>query len=197
MVSWVRRSLTYANVMATLAVFLGLAGGAYAVTNAPDSNGIFHGCVDKTTGALRVVANAHACRSAIRRNGRTVRSGEFPISWNAQGRPGLQGIQGLQGLQGLPGVPGQNGATNVVVRTVTLTGLVAGSQSVQCNPGERAVGGGVAPSDFSSVDRVFASAPTTASNVTAANGSTPTGWVSGIQNGAGTDTTFYAVCASP
>ncbi|HET6865411.1 MAG TPA: hypothetical protein VFH80_05790 [Solirubrobacteraceae bacterium] len=200
MLTWVRRCLTYANVMATLAVFLGLAGGAYAVTNAPASSGTFHGCVDKTTGALRVVQSARSCRPPIRRGGRTVNPGEFAIAWNAQGRPGRQGdqgVQGLQGLQGLPGVPGQNGATNLVIREVMITGLIAGSQSVQCNPGERAVAGGVAPSDFASVDRVFASAPTTAADVTAADGSTPTGWISGIQNTTATDTTFYVVCASP
>ena len=106
-------------------------------------------------------------------------------------------FQGLRGLQGLQGVPGQNGATSVIVRTATITGLLSGSQQVQCNPGERAVGGGAAPSDFSSLDRMFASAPTTATGVVAANGSTPTGWIAGIQNSSATDTTFYVVFASP
>jgi hypothetical protein len=55
----------------------------------------------------------------------------------------------------------------------------------------------VAPSDFNSLDRLFASAPTTAPDTPATDGSTPTGWISGIQNSVGTDTTFYVLCASP
>lgn len=201
-----RHSLTYANVMATTAVFLGLAGGAYAVSGIPDANGALHGCVSKKTGALRVVTSAGSCHGTKRQNGRIIDPGEFAIAWNSrgvQGQQGLtglagpQGIQGIQGLQGNQGTPGLSGATNVVVRAVTITGLVGGSQTVQCNPGERAVGGGANPAGFPSSDRLLASAPTVTMDTPAGDGTTPTGWITGIANASATDTTFYAVCVSP
>ena len=50
----VRSRLTYANVMATGAMFIALGGGAYALSGVPDRGGVYHGCVAKS-GALRVV----------------------------------------------------------------------------------------------------------------------------------------------
>ena len=55
--------LTYANVVATGALFLALGGGAYALSGVPDRSGVFHGCVS-TSGALRVVTKASSCRKA-------------------------------------------------------------------------------------------------------------------------------------
>jgi hypothetical protein len=101
--------LTYANVMATVAVFLALGGGAYALSGIPDRSGVYHGCVNPKAGALRVVKAASSCRKTktVRRGTRRVRiPGESAIAWNQQGRPGIQGIQGLQGLQGNQGPPG-------------------------------------------------------------------------------------------
>ena len=47
---------SYANVVATIALIAALGGGAYAATSGiPDARGIFHGCVSRSTGALRVV----------------------------------------------------------------------------------------------------------------------------------------------
>src|SRR5436309_5125811 len=95
--------LTYANVMATVAVFLALGGGAYALSGIPDRGGIFHGCVSNATGLLRVVTGARSCQKAktIRRNGKKVRlPGEFAVSWNQQGPRGLQGAKGQSGVDG-------------------------------------------------------------------------------------------------
>ena len=100
--------LTYANVMATVAVFLALGGGAYALSGIPDRGGIFHGCASNRTGALRVVKSASSCQKASGRGARR-NPGESAISWNQQGRPGLQGGQGLQGVQGGQGGQGQPG----------------------------------------------------------------------------------------
>jgi hypothetical protein len=48
-----------ALVISLIALFFGLGGGAYAALKGiPDSRGVFHGCVDKRTGALRVVKSA-------------------------------------------------------------------------------------------------------------------------------------------
>ena len=47
--------LTYANVMATGAMFLALGGGAFALTGVPDQGGVFHG---QRSQRERVVARA-------------------------------------------------------------------------------------------------------------------------------------------
>src|SRR2546423_446624 len=101
--------LTYANVMATVAVFLALGGGAYALSGIPDRSGIFHGCMAPKTGTLRVVKAASSCRKTkvVRRGKRRVRiPGESAILWSQTGPRGLQGTQGVQGIQGSPGLSG-------------------------------------------------------------------------------------------
>jgi hypothetical protein len=110
---WIGARMTYANVMATVAVFLALGGGAYALSGIPDRGGVFHGCV-ATSGALRVVAKASSCRKAktVKRGTRRVRiPGESAIAWNQQGQRGISGVQGIQGQQGNPGTPGGPGAS--------------------------------------------------------------------------------------
>ena len=110
--------LTYANVMATVAVFLALGGGAYALSGIPDRSGVYHGCV-ATSGALRVVAKASSCRKAktVRHGRRRVRiPGESAIAGNQQGRPGIHGQPGSQGQ------PGSNATINGVAAGGDLTG---------------------------------------------------------------------------
>jgi hypothetical protein len=104
----VRLSLTYANVMATAAMFVALGGGAYALSGVPDHSGVFHGCVSNRTGALRVVRSAHSCAKAHGR-GRHRNPGETAVSWSRQGPRGLQGVQGTQGQKGTQGTQGQKG----------------------------------------------------------------------------------------
>jgi hypothetical protein len=104
----VRSHLTYANMMATGAMFVALGGGAYALNGGPDSSGVFHGCVSNRTGALRVVKRANSCAKAHGR-GRQRRPGETAISWSQQGPPGQPGLQGTPGQKGDPGTPGQKG----------------------------------------------------------------------------------------
>jgi hypothetical protein len=113
MIARFRPRFTYANVMATVAVFLALGGGAYALSGIPDRSGVYHGCV-AASGALRVVKSASACRKAktVKRGKRRVRiPGESAIAWNQQGRPGLTGVQGVQGVQGVRGPLGPPGPT--------------------------------------------------------------------------------------
>src|SRR5258706_4507837 len=125
--------LTYANVMATAAVFLALGGGAYALSGVPDRGGLFHGCVSNSTGVLRVVKSATSCHKAVRR-GKHRNPGEFAVSWNQQGRPGANGTTGS---------PGTPGATNVTIRLASFVAdslRMSGHVHVDCHPGERAVG---------------------------------------------------------
>jgi hypothetical protein len=153
MLSGLHSRLTYANVMATVAVFLALGGGAYALSGIPDRGGVFHGCVSNRTGVLRVAKSASSCQKAKAR-GKHKTPGESAITWNQKGQLGANGKDGTNGtngkdgsngLNGTNGTNGTNGATNTVVRA--HNGATAGdgldsSAQAACNPGEHATGGG-------------------------------------------------------
>jgi hypothetical protein len=166
-----RSRLTYANVMATGAMFVALGGGAYALTGIPDANGVFHGCVSNQTGVLRVVSKASSCHKRTHHN-----PGETAISWNQQG------------------VPGQDGATNVVIRASDPVSN-ANAATAQCQPGERAVGGG----GMTSGDPITISAPSVngISSPDIVANQVPNGWR--IFTGSDTTGTRTAevICAAP
>jgi hypothetical protein len=109
MLGAIRSRLTYANIVATVAVFLGLAGGAYALSGVPDRSGVFHGCASNKTGGLRVVKSASSCRRA-KGHGKHRDPGESAVSWNQTGRPGANGRDGANGVDGGTGPQGP-GAT--------------------------------------------------------------------------------------
>lgn len=90
MVERVRSGLSYANVMATVAVFLALGGGAYALSGVPDRAGVFHGCASNRTGGLRLVKSTRSCHKAVRR-GKHRDPGEFAVAWNQRGPQGAPG----------------------------------------------------------------------------------------------------------
>jgi hypothetical protein len=203
MLNGIRSRLTYANVIATAALFLALGGGAYALSGIPDGGGVYHGCVDPKTGALRVVKSASACHKTrtVKRGNRRVRTpGESAIAWNQQGRPGVTGVNGANGVNGSNGA---NGATNVVVRKTTTTPVLAATGDANCNPGERAVGGGASRSDGSqaNTDVIRTSFPVSVqgTGLPAPAGATPTAWHSSFDTGQATplNITFYVICASP
>jgi hypothetical protein len=159
--------VTYANVMATGAMFVALGGGAYALSGIPDGGGVFHGCVSNSTGVLRVVKSASSCHQAVRR-GRHRNPGELPVSWSQQGPRGAQGVQGPQGGQGIQGLPGIQGPQGPGAISINMGGVTAdlGANHVLatingvdayyiCGNGGGPVGVGVAP--HQSGDTAFAS----------------------------------------
>lgn len=180
-----RRHITYANVVATLALFLAIGGGAYAVTGGAAATGRrYVACVAKRGGAMRLVAKATACR----------RSTERAIAWNATGPRGLPGAPGAQGVPGAPGADGQTGAAGAAGATkVVVRGGVNGQAN--CLAGERAVGGGgsvdAGTNDPNGAALIF-SEPVITNGV-------PTGWkVKGQTNGGlQFPDAAYAICASP
>jgi hypothetical protein len=91
--SIVRRHLTYANVIATLALVAAVGGGSYAV--AASSGGTIKACAKKRVGTLRL---ASKCRKS-----------ERPISWNAVGPAGPAGPAGAPGAPGAAGAAGKDG----------------------------------------------------------------------------------------
>jgi hypothetical protein len=201
MLKTVRARLTYANVMATLAVFLGLAGGAYALSGVPDGSGVYRACVEEKSGAVRVVAKASSCRKAqtVKRGKRRVRiPGESAIAWNQKGQPGTNGNNGTNGVNGV------NGAANLIVRSKSLGFVSSGTDTADfalCNPGERAVSGGMSHSDggHGVGDAVTQSGPAVQGSPTrlATAGETPNAWITGVHVGASGLILLYAICASP
>jgi hypothetical protein len=197
MLEAVRSRLTYANTMATVAVFLALGGGAYALTGIPDGGGIYHGCV-ATSGALRVVTKASSCLKAktVKRGNRRVRiPGESAITWNQKGQPGTNGNNGTNGV---------NGAANLIVRSKSLGFVSSGTDTadfVLCNPGERAVTGGMSHSDggHGVGDAITQSGPAIQASPTrlATAGETPNAWITGVHVGASGLILLYVICASP
>jgi hypothetical protein len=101
-----RQHLTYANAMATIAVFIALGGGAYAaVSSIPGPDGVIHGCYKKRGGGLRLVSSAKKCTRS-----------ERLIAFNQsgpQGPRGSQGNKGSQGIRGGQGPAGVNGAAGL------------------------------------------------------------------------------------
>jgi hypothetical protein len=103
-----RPSLSYANVMSTIAVFLALGGGAWAVSGPPPASTsaaptTIDACVKKAgkkKGQLRIVSASSTCKSSERK-----------ITWAAGGPPGQTGPQGPQGIQGDKGDQGEPGTS--------------------------------------------------------------------------------------
>ncbi|MDE3070314.1 MAG: hypothetical protein KGJ43_06265, partial [Acidobacteriota bacterium] len=92
-----RSGLTYANVTATIALFVALGGGAYATTSLVARSGVIRGCVKKKGGALAVI-----------RPGRRCPKGTVALSFDAEGHAGRQGAQGPTGQAGPAGQAGTN-----------------------------------------------------------------------------------------
>jgi hypothetical protein len=124
----IRARLCYANVAATLALFISLGGGsAYAITSIIGPDGVIHGCYQNKKGTLRIVKAGAKCLKS-----------EKAIAWNQKGsagRPGLQGAKGDTGATGAQGAQGQAGQDltfNTALRSgQTETGIwsVAGPNS--------------------------------------------------------------------
>jgi hypothetical protein len=192
--------LTYANVVATGALFVALGGGAYALSGIPDRGGVFHGCVDRNTSVLRVVSNASSCRKAktVRRGRRRVRiPAELAIAWNQRGLDGAAGAKGDRGADGIDATT--NRVTRFKASESDFMFLNGTNKSVIaiCQPGERVISGGFR-GDMTATFKIVASGPSPGNE-----GFTPTGWFVEWTNRSGSDVfagdvlKTYVVCASP
>jgi hypothetical protein len=93
-------SLSYANVMATVAVFLALGGGAFAATTGLTAkDGTIHGCVSTRSHVLTVLKAGKRCAQ-----------GHVALAFNAKGVPGARGPAGATGPAGPAGPAGAAGA---------------------------------------------------------------------------------------
>ena len=87
MLTLLRSHLTFANVGVIVALVL--AGSGFAVAAIPGRDGVIHGCLNRTTGNLRVIDTGRHC---TRR--------ERALNWNQQGKPGATGGTGQPGRPG-------------------------------------------------------------------------------------------------
>jgi hypothetical protein len=165
-------------VVALIALFVALAGSAFATTSA------------LITG--RQIANGSVTGLDVKNKSLTPLDFKGSVRGPAgpRGATGFQGPQGLQGAQGPKGDPGAAGATNVVVRFTDETSPnLDESHTVVCQGAERATGGG-----FS----VLAGDATVTENEP--SGTPPSAWrIRWDRVGAAPSVTMRAwvVCASP
>jgi hypothetical protein len=201
----IRSRLSYANVVASLALFLALGGVSWAAVTLPAGsvgnrqlkrNAVTTAKVRDRSLLLKDFKPGQLAPSQRGESGPPGPKGDP----GAPGPAGDTGPAGRAGDRGAAGAPGAPGATNVVTRTAQ-TNLAPGGRTlflVQCLPGERAVGGG-AGLPGGSVAELQQSKPVGDNGSALGEGQTPSGWASLIKSGEAEEkvATGYAVCARP
>ncbi len=104
--SKLRGALTYANVVATLALFIALGGASYAAIKLP-RNSVGTKQIKKGAITSDKIRNG-AIGSAKVRDG-ALRLDDFDEDEIPEGEPGLDGFDGRDGFDGLDGEPGLPG----------------------------------------------------------------------------------------
>lgn len=182
MLESLRQRLTFANVIACLALFVALGSGAYAATQLPKNS----------VGSKQIKKNAVNGAKVKDRSLQAVdfKEGQLPA--------------GPQGPKGDPGAPG---GTNVIARRVVEPGIGTGTQATttaDCDAGEHLVGGGAAfvvsgtnAYDFPAT--LHGSVPTGADGKPVLNAAEATGWRASATNQTGSTRDFVvvALCAKP
>lgn len=183
-----RPRLTYANVIATLALFLAVSGGAAYAASQLGKN---------TVGTTQLKRNAV---TGVKVKDRSLlasdfKAGELPV--------------GERGAQGVPGAPG---ATDVVVRYGSEGKPKNNEEDLsiaRCLPGETVTGGGFdfldpAPGNFeytllTNRPSIDATVEGVAAFPPPGEGSEATGWVVAMGNETGATFYFraYVMCARP
>jgi hypothetical protein len=182
MLSRFGRRLSYANVMATVALFVALGGSSYAALNLPKAS----------VGPKQLKKNS-VTSPKVKRG--SLLASDFKASQRAR-------LRGPRGPQGTQGVAGPSGATKVISRAseyVTIAPDDSDTVFVNCNPGEVATGGGIGQTNGLLLDmQAVSSVPVIGA------GGVPTGWtVRSVNTDSNNDNmgtislAAYAVCASP
>jgi len=179
----IRKRLTFANVVACIALFVALGSGAYAATQLPKNS----------VGSKQIKKNAVNSAKVKDRSLKVIdfKEGQLPA--------------GPQGPKGEKGATGAAGATNVVARRVVeSTGNnTTATASVDCEAGEHLVGGGAAfvngSNQYEFPAIMHGSVPTGAEGKPVLDGAEATGWRASAENKTGVTRDFVviALCAKP
>jgi hypothetical protein len=135
-----KERLTFANVTASLALFIALGGTSYAAITLPRNS---VGANQLRTGSVR---SSEVRDRALNARDLSLTARRFlRAQQGAQGPRGPEGPQGERGPQGLQGPPG---TANVAFTVKTASGAVTGSEETDaavaaCDAGQRVTGGGV------------------------------------------------------
>ena len=146
-----RRHLSYANVVASLALFIALGGTSYAaftITSKQVRNNSLTGADIKNSSVSTADVKNGSLLSKDFKRGQLVAGAQGPQgpagAKGDDGAAGPQGAKGDKGDAGPQGAPGADGATNVVTRhsPVQIYGQYTAGAYAGCLPGEKVVGGG-------------------------------------------------------
>jgi hypothetical protein len=183
-----RKRLSYANVVATLALVFAMSGGALAANSY-----LINSTKQINPKVLKKLTGKPGKNGAAGANG-------------ADGAAGANGPQGPKGAEGSEGAKGTDGATNVVVHIAETKTSTHGNGFAQanCNAGERATGGGVQMGPGNSVDVWYfqpGGRPSLSGHTgqELKDGETPTAWYASWYNESPSEDTFhvYVICAAP
>jgi hypothetical protein len=205
--STLRARLSYANVMATIAVFIALGGSSFAALRVTSRNvpkDALTGADIKNLTGRDVASNSLTGADVKNLGSRDVANGRLLAEDFAPG----------QLPAGPPGRDGVNGAANVTYRRAVLGPITQGSYTkggARCQAGERLIGGGagwsfaVGSTAYHEYDVLAVSGPGVSLNASdtlarpPTEGETPNVWYAAgqhleVNNG---NLVVYAVCASP
>ncbi len=125
--SFLRRHLTYANVAASLALFLALGGAAYAATQLPKNS----------VGTNQIRKEAVTAAKIAKKTRNQLKGDRGPAgAQGAQGKTGKQGpkgatgAKGAEGKQGPPGADGNGPSYEAVAKPAAPTPIVTNTQVV-------------------------------------------------------------------
>jgi hypothetical protein len=139
---WISRRLSYANVVASTALFLALSGSAYAVVGNPfvGRHGAISACVVSEGGGheLQVVRPGARCPRGSTSLTLNQKGERGPVGATGRGgATGATGPQGATGATGPQGPPGPTGASpdvySGVVQVTVAGGAITGCTSLEAN----------------------------------------------------------------
>jgi hypothetical protein len=127
------KHLTFANVVACLALFVALGGASYAAIQLPKNS----------VGAKQIKANAVNSGKVKNRSLKAVDFKQGQLPTGARGPQGLEGLPGPQGQAGDPGPPGVSGYERVSKDFENEMGDGYVASGVECPGTKQPLGGGV------------------------------------------------------
>jgi hypothetical protein len=134
----IRKRLTYANVMSSIAVFLVLGGAAVAATQLPKDSVGSKQLKKESVGTAKIKANAVNSAKVLDASLEAVdfKAGQLPAG--AKGDKGDKGDKGEKGAQGSPGLAGLERVTAIS----PTDSISPKSITVSCPAGKKVVGTG-------------------------------------------------------